>query len=201
MIRTYAYMGVVLAIIGLTTTTVYLHKSLQKARKERGQATEFALSNAAQVTWYKNKMGVETAKIKVLELTTANLKRLQESERLAFVKELAGVKRNLRNVAMIQTGDLTIRDTTTILMRERLGGGKFFADSTKYTTTYGSVSGDTIKINRVEVVPLQGAVLWERRKGFLGLRWFGKKEYHFHLSSPNPNVRITGLELIQVNKK
>ena len=67
-----------------------------------------------------------------------------------------------------------------------------FKYADRYTVLRGFVTKDSVIVNYKTEVPLDLVVYWKRK-------WFlGRKKYFAEAASENKNVKITGLESIQV---
>lgn len=209
-IRLTIYVVVVLIILSLLGATKILYDKWRTAEKNRQDSNAFNLSQETTINWYKNKLGMEVAKVKTLSLSYKNLKDLQESERIKFVRKFEGVKKNLRNVDAIMSANAQSKSTVSIPIVSGVADSIFFYDGKiiafsglfEHDSISGTITKDSVIINRVTNVPLQGVIFWQRGK-VLGLYrgWPAKKHWEAQLTSPNPNVRITDFEFIQIRRK
>lgn len=198
------YLIIIVLLLGGVVT--WQQRSLSVLRKEHKETIRFAKAEELKATVYENKLGRETAKVQVLELSNRNLRLLRESDRIEFVKQFEGVKKNLRNIEQVLQAEVAFnRDwmllnrDTVIMINDGTRRAITFTHRDEFNTITGITYGDTTRLQMNITVPLQGAVIWKRKK-ILGIG-LGRKQYEAHLTSLNPNVTITGLELIRVSRK
>jgi cbb3-type cytochrome oxidase subunit 3 len=196
--------GVVVVLLLLLTGNVVLFNKWRKTERERKQAVQFSLADELAAKWYKGKYEREVIKVNVLDLSNRNARELRETDRLKFVEQFEGVKRSLRNVESVQSASITARLVGSAALRDTINGQAF---TLPVPGGFGLLEGvimlDTIRIKGTILVPIQGAIYWRRGK-ILGILWRGwpaKKIYEAHLTSPNPNIRITDFEFIRIGKK
>jgi hypothetical protein len=205
MLRIIAILVALLLIAG--AIVVDQHKMLIRVNSERHQAISFAKRDSANAMNYKNKFDHQVQRNEITDLSLRNAQDLRNTDRLAFIQELQGVKQNMKNLesaVRIQaraTADLRMQlhDTTIYLNGDTLHVHKFgYAD--KYNSIRGLLEGDTtILANAMISVPLEGAVYWERTK-LLGLR-IGRKKFYSEFTTPNKWVKIDNSEYIKIQKR
>jgi hypothetical protein len=202
-----AIAGVIALVIAILLARHYRDKFLV----EQSEKDNVLLINSEQfkeIELYRTKSDVLVAVNELAEVNNKTLQELVKTQEYNFITELRGVKKSLKNVEQLQKIQARVYDSLLVKIQN--------TDSLDVVTS----SGDTIKIkpfkasyqdkySRLSVqqisldsavfvhqdeVPLQGAIIWTRK-------WFlGKKHYQNQLSSPNPNVTISQLELIKVTK-
>lgn len=200
-------------IIGLAGLLALAQARLQEAREERDQAIKYSISKDDSLVHMKTKLGQASARSEVLDLTVQNLKRLQSDKELAWIKEIEGIKKGLKNVEQIisttatvaSTFDVGLKDTTIYKppAQGKLGVDSIFAkafdNGNQWIRLKGYILPDTLVITPRVNVPLQSVVYWQRKKWIFGLR-LGKKEWFKQTTSLNPYVTITEDKLIRVSK-
>lgn len=193
--------GLIIVIVIMGTGMTILFGKYQREREDRMQAQKFAIAEERQKEFYMNKAGLETSRAEVSELSLRNLKAMQEDKLIANIKELEGVKKNLRNVEQIlsvvakyqNTFRMGARDTVVLLDSVKVDARvSHYSDSLNYVDIL-SLPDSTIAQLFV-TVPIRGGVLWHRK-------WFlGRKHYKQDLYSTNPAVTITDQHLIRVRR-
>ena len=199
------------AVLVLTGLLAIVQAKYERAVEERSQAIKYSLAKDDSLAYMKTKLGKESARSTVLDLTLRNLQRLQSQERLAWVKQIEGVNKRMNNVEQITsttaravaTFKIGLKDTTVVIQTDTTEIPKSFHalafdNKDKWIRIRGYVMPDTLVAMPEVYVPLQSVVYWQRRK-FLGLK-IGKKDWFKQTTSPNPYVRITSDELIRVSK-
>jgi hypothetical protein len=154
------------------------------------------------------KLNTQAAKVQVVSMELETVRKMSEDYRLEFISQFNSVHKKLKNLeaaAQIQAVNrisiaAPLRDTIFI---DSLAGKTF-----KWTDQYNQVSGailkDSIAINLISQVPIEGVVIEERENWRLfgkERKWlpFGKKRLSAELTSPNRSVQITKVSLLDVN--
>lgn len=175
-------------------------------RTERDQVITFARRDSAAAQDYINKYSHQVRRTEETELTLRNARQLAGTERLSFLRELQGVKSNLKNLeaaVSLQTRTAaTVQaasaDTIVVVKGDTIHTHKFgYVD--EFNSIRGLLIGDTTLVNVTINTPIYGAVYWERSR-ILGLR-IGRKNYFSEFTTPNTWVRITGAESIKIQKR
>lgn len=201
----YIRIGILILIIGSLLSNVVLYKQRKTFKIERNQLQQFAKVDSSTISWYKNKLNRETAKIPVLELTNRNLKELLDTERLRFAKQFEGVKKNGRNIAGIGSADIGISKTTTVkidsswTIGDPLPAGFSPVWEASPGITFTVVPGDSLRIRQTFEIRLEGAIFWQRKR-LLGLR-IGRRIWEADLSSPDSSIHIKQIEVIRISRK
>lgn len=199
--------SIVLLVIAAGIIT-FQRKTITRLATERAQAIKFATLDSARAVEYQNQYGHQVKRTEEVELSLRNARDLSNTERLAFLKELEGVKSNLRNLESavrlqsMVTADLKLhlRDTTIILTPGDTIHAHKFQYLDQYNSLRGITEGDTTMLVKARIsVPLDGAMFWERNK-ILGLR-IGRKKWYAEFTSPNPWVKIDASEYIKIEKR
>lgn len=185
-------------ILVLCTLLASMQQKISKLKIEKDQVIKYSLIDESQIIWYKNKLNKETARADVAELSFSNAAKLLTTERLNFIKQFEGVKKNARNINTVL--EVTAKSTTDVelVSRDSLEW-ELFEFKDEFNNLKVVSKNDTISITHVVEVPLQGAIFWQRKK-ILGFIRIGKKTYEIHMTSPNPNVHLTNLSSIKVSK-
>ena len=175
-------------------------------RTERDQVITFARRDSAAAQDYLNKYSHQVRRTEETELTLRNALQLAGTERLAFLRELQGVKSNLKNLeaaVSLQTRTAaTVQapsaDTIVVVKGDTIHTHKFgYVD--EFNSIRGLLIGDTTLVHVTINTPIYGAVYWQRAR-ILGLR-IGRKNYFSEFTTPNTWVRITGAESIKIQKR
>lgn len=182
---------------------------LERTIEERDQAISYSLSKDDSLEYMTTKLGQVTSRSIVQDLTIRNLQKLVTDRDLAWIKEIKGINKRMNNVEQIAsttaravaTFKIPLGDTTIFSLDSLQQKFKTFDNQNKWIRLRGLILSDTVVVKPEVSVPLQSVVYWERQKGFLGLRWFGKKEWFQQTKSDNPYVTITEDELIRVSKR
>ncbi|MBS1489692.1 MAG: hypothetical protein JSS93_04130 [Bacteroidetes bacterium] len=196
---------IIISVLG--GLVVMEEKKIAQLHKEREQALAFANAETSNTTFYKNKLGRETAKTELLDLTLRNTRELRDNERLVYLGQFAGINQRLNNLdemsqihlRFFRNFKLPLRDTVMLNIDSTLLPAKVFSYKDSLNIVQGTIQGKEIQPHIEIKVPLQGVVYWQRKK-ILGLR-IGRKKWYSDITSVNPFVKITSQELIRVNKK
>lgn len=182
-----------------------LETDLQAAQTLAGQAQ-------ATATYYINQHGQQVTENKVLRMTADNLRKLSNTNALAFVHQFEGVKKDLRNLQQAMTiqaevnASLKLHLRDTVVYRKLSSGGtdtvraRRFGYHDAYNTLKGHLIGDTTYIDSLKMqIPLYGIVRTGRRtKKFLFVR-YGPREVISNITTPNPWGSISNQLIIQIN--
>ena len=191
----------------LSGVVVMQEKKISQLHTEREQALAFANVEKSGTTFYKNKLGRETAKTQILDLSLRNARELRNSDRLNFINQFEGINNRLNNLVEVSQSNarfirefkLPLRDTFLLNVDSTLLPAKVFNYSDSLNNISGTIIGKEIK-PRIEItVPLQGAMYWQRKK-ILGLR-IGRKKWFSDLTSTNPFVTIKSQEVIRISRR
>ena len=204
--RTTVTIGLfVLLLIALwiqTERAARLKAGKRLVENERDQALKFADEQASTIKQYANKNGELITKTEVLELTLSNAQRLRETERLKFLKQFDGLKRDLRNLEMAGSFEWLIDEDSipsteiTLPCTDSLKVFKY-----ELVDEFNTIRALVVDTPQVDIrVPFYPVLLWERSKKFL---WWkvGPKQYSLESYSPNKLVKITKQEIVKVQKK
>lgn len=204
------------AVIMILMVVLAIQQSrLEIAVTERDQAIQFSQAKDDSLVQLTTTLGQVTTRSEVQELTIRNLERLQADKELSWIKEIRGVNKKLNNVEQIMSTTLKavatfkigLQDTIIHLQPPDSSGipssiqAQFFDNENEWFGIRGYILPDTLVVIPEVYVPLNSIVYWERKKGFLGLRWFGRKEWFKQTTTPNPYVTITQDKLIRVSKR
>lgn len=196
---------IVLLLIALgiqTERAARLRVGKRLAENEREQAVKFADGLNSTIKQYANKNGELISKTEVLELTLNNAQRLRETERLKFLKQFDGLKRDLRNLEMSGSFEWLIDEDSipsteiTLPCTDSLNVFKY-----ELIDEFNTIRALVVDTPQVDIrVPFYPILLWERSKKFL---WWkvGPKQYSLESFSPNKLVKITKQEIVKVQKK
>lgn len=172
------------------------------AENELEQAVKFANVASQTAVEYKNKNGELITKTEVLELSLSNTQKLRETERLKFLKQFDGLKKDIRNLEMAGSFEWLIDEdsvpstTINIPCTDSLKVFKY-----ELIDEFNTIRALVVDTPQLDIrVPLYPILLWERSKKFL---WWkvGPKQYSLESFSPNKLVKITKQEIIKVQKK
>lgn len=200
---TIAILVILLAAIGIQTVRASRYKiKATLAENERDQALKFADGLSSTIKQYENRNGELINKTEVLELTLSNAQRLRETERLKFLKQFDGLKRDLRNLEMAGSFEWLIDEDSipsteiTLPCTDSLNVFKY-----ELIDEFNTIRALVVDTPQVDIrVPFYPILLWERSKKFL---WWkvGPKQYSLESFSPNKLVKITKQEIVKVAKK
>ena len=198
---------IALAAVGVLIISNVVHIRIEKdLRAERDQVITFARRDSAAAQDYLNKFSHQVRRTEETELTLRNARQLAGTERLAFLRELQGVKSNLKNLeaaVSLQTRTAaTVQapsaDTIVVVKGDTIHTHKFgYVD--EFNSIRGLLIGDTTLVHVTINTPIYGAVYWQRSR-ILGLR-IGRKNYFAEFTTPNSWVRITGAESIKIQRR
>lgn len=199
--------GLLVVLVFATAIIVHQERTIDRLANERRQAIAFAQRDSAAATNYKNQLGHQVQRTELTELSLRNAQDLINTDRLSFIRQLEGVKQNLKNleaavkVQASATADLRLNlgDTTIIINGDTTMVRKFgYVD--EYNQVHGFLEGDTTALISARIsVPIDGAMFWERSR-FLGLR-IGRKKWFGEFTTPNPWVKIDNSEFIKIQKR
>lgn len=204
--RTTVTIGViVLLLIALgiqTERAARLRAGKRIAENERDQALHFADEQTSTIKQYANKNGELITKTEVLELSLSNAQKLRETERLKFLKQFDGLKKDIRNLESAGSFEWLLDEDSvpsTMVIIPCKDSLKVF----KYelVNEFNTIRAMVIDTPQVDIrVPFYTSVFWERSKKFL---WWkvGPKQYSLESFSPNKLVKITKQEIVKVQKK
>jgi|GEM_PF-5034020 hypothetical protein len=197
----------VLLIAVLAGLVVIQEKKIRQLHTERQQALAFANAEKSTTSFYINKLGRETTKSQILDLSLSNARQLQNNDRLKFIAQFDGINKRLNNLdevsqahlQIIKDWKLPLRDTVLLSVDSTLLPTKVFAYKDSLNSIRGTITGKVIQ-PRIEItVPLQGVMYWQRNK-ILGLR-IGRKKWFSDITSTNPFVKIKSQETIRINRR
>jgi hypothetical protein len=182
-------------------------KKIAQLHTERAQALAFANVAKSKTTFYKNRLGRETAKTQILDLSLRNARELQNNDRLNFVKQFEGINKRLNNLDEVSQAHLQffkdwklpLRDTVLLNIDSTLLPSKVFSYKDSLNVIRGTIQGKEIYPHIEINVPLQGAMYWQRNR-ILGLR-IGRKKWFSEITSTNPFVKILSQETIRISRK
>ena len=204
--------GLVVVILSLIAS-LYANKVLvEKLSDERFQKEEILKAYntvSAEVKIFKNANGALVAKNEALTIDRANLKKMVDGGFMPGLKELPGLKKNLRNLEhayeiALKVNDslkVKLRDSARVVVKKNGDTIRFvskcdFYRKTKWFELSVLQESDTVaNVNLETLVPVTGGVLWERK-------WFlGKKKFVAELTTENPHATVTALKNITVSKR
>lgn len=208
-----------LLIATLSGVVVTQEKKIACLHTERDQALAFANTEKSVTTFYVNRLGRETAKTQLLELSLHNTRELISSERLKYIKQFEGVNRRMNNLDEVSQTQVLVSKTLDLPLRDSLAHApdstirtvrevstlvplvpiKTFAYKDSLNSITGIITGERVQPHIEINVPLQGVVYWQRKK-ILGLR-IGRKVWFSEITSSNPFVKIKSQEVIRVGRR
>jgi hypothetical protein len=197
----------VLLIAILAGVVVTQEKKIARLHTERDQALAFANTEKSKTVFYINRLGRETAKTELLDLSLHNAKELVNSDRMKFLKQFEGVNKRLNNLDEVSQAQLLVnkdwklplRDSVVHAPDRKVIAVKTFAYKDSLTTITGTISSNEVQPHIEIIVPLQGTIYWQRKK-ILGLR-IGRKKWFSEITSSNPIVKIKSQEIIRISKR
>lgn len=204
--------GLVVVILSLIAS-LYANKVLvEKLSDERFQKEEILKAYntvSAEVKIFKNANGALVAKNEALTIDRGNLKKMVDGGFMPGLKELPGLKKNLRNLEhayeiALKVNDslkVKLRDSARVVVKKNGDTIRFvskcdFYRKTKWFELSVLQESDTVaNVNLETLVPVTGGVFWERK-------WFlGKKKFVAELTTENPHATVTALKNITVSKR
>lgn len=211
---------VILIIFSGAGLITWQQKQIKTLNLEKEQLVQVALDSGRQARTYKNSYGRLVSVNKVLALTVRNARAISANREFKLLKELDGVKANLKNVQTVVNVQadvifkLKMKNTSTVDSPQTTADpsvdrGPWTVDSARFFTyqdEYNFINGlslpDSTQITGEIQVPIEGGVYWTRKHKFIFKNWrFGAKEYFSALTSPNPWVYIKQHEIIKVGKQ
>jgi len=204
---------VVLAILLLAyagaITTAYNNEVAKRKDTEIGLKSAIELGNKKgfEITTYKNNQGVLVSKITDLQLSNDNLKALRKSDRLYWMNQFKGLKKDNSNLVSATKIDLDFKQKEIPLKPVAIN-----CDSVKTKTflwqlkdEYNDISATVIDTPKFYVrLPIYEVItLGRRTKKFpsekLTLFRYGQREINTEVSTPNKLFEID--TLISIVKK
>lgn len=218
--RLYVVLAAILII--LLSIIHYQRGQIQSWKGRHSDVLEIAKRDSASATFYKNKYGIEVATNKQLTLTARDAIKLAETQNLKFLKQIEDLRRNYSNLertiqiqgklmfettlpivtepnTLILPGTLVDYDTSIFLKTKPYTPTHRFSYADKFNTLEGVIKNDSVSIKGSSLVPMYGAIYWNRKK-FLGIG-IGKKVYQNAFFTTNPWAKITGTEVIKIQRK
>jgi hypothetical protein len=182
---------------------------LEIVTDERDQAISYNNSRGDSIDYLTNKLGQETARTFVQDLTIRNIYKMREDERLSWIKNFEGVNKRMSNLeqasrttaSIVAEFKMSLGDTTIINFQGDTTKARKFDNHDKWFSLKGIVLPDTIIAKLSLDVPLQSVIyLGKRTKKILFFR-VGPRVRFFETTSANPYVKITKSEITQIKRK
>ena len=200
-------------VIGITTiVSLMALLSVQSCRLEKAQeqignlseglevAAKLGATKSDSVQLYVNRFGEEVAKNEASILELSTLRKMREADRLKFLKQFEGLKKNLRNLENASSVELFLLEDSVPSIVSSLpckDSIKVFVYS--LVDEFNTIQATVIDTPKVEVrVPLYSSVYWQRKK-ILGLP-IGKKTWKVESYTPNKLVRISRQQFFIIGK-
>ncbi len=209
-----AYYSALLSLIVLLLVSLsVLHHYYDKYKIEKAEKENVILLHSKaieQVEHYKNAYGHIVAKNEAIVLENRDIKELVKNGNLAWMNELQGIKKNLKNLEFAYKITTHVMDSLSVMLLDTtrfyiVKGDtiRFEAKDWEYTDKWGKFSAKQLMPNKIDfkydiTVPLDGALIWKRKHPYLWI--LSKKEYSSELYSENPHVKVTELVNIKVKK-
>lgn len=198
----------IFAVILLGFVVVLQEGMINRIKDEKKQLSDFIKSKDDSIQTYTNDLSEKVLRIRAQELTIRNLKALHESSDLKWLEQFEGLKKNYRNLEdgirlefnILKRQVSNNRDTTII----NLKGDTTRAYVSNYYDEYNSIKCLATKdttLHQINIkVPADAVIYWRRKHKLLFIR-YGQKEYTGEATSKNPWARITGLNVIRVERR
>lgn len=159
--------------------------------QKRAAANYTALTDT--VTYYSNRLGTNTASIKAIQLNESQLKQIifsKDNELATLAKHFSEVKTVVKYVQTVKldTINVVFKDTVPCVF-SRKGALDTAWYSLKYESNNKGFSIDSLTI------PSQTTIITGLKQ-----KWFlGRQTLTTDITNANPNIRITGIQSVQVN--
>lgn len=193
---------------GIQTYRAYSFKESYLFEQNEKENVQKAYSQSmAEVEIYKNRFNHFVTRNEALELDNKNLSTMVKEGYLKHLKELEGVKKNLKNVEFVyritakalDSAMVKLKDTTKIYVDVKGDTVYYRVSEFHHKDQWAQIDEEQIspfesKVTYSVTVPLTGAMFWDRK-------WFlGKKSYWGEATSENPHVTIPELVNIKVGR-
>jgi len=202
-----AYAAIIILIL-LIAVGVQTHRATRlKAEKEeaiseRDQALTFADGKKMETLRYVNSYNQAVIRTRTMEVSLANIQALRNTDRLKFINQLEGLKKNLKNLQETIAIDVVIdRDSIPVKVVTLPCKDSITIFHYQLVDEYNTISAMVLDTPVFEIrVPIRSAVYWQRKGKFLWWR-VGGKQWFIESYSPNKLVDVTEQELIKVSKR
>lgn len=195
---------IVILAISVSVQTCRVNKTIEKleiSEADKASAIQFANSEKHITESYINKFNNVVNRTKQIEISLSNVVALRNSERLSYLKQIEGLKKNLKNLETGITIDAGVNEDSIpvkIVYIPCKDSVKVF--NYKLVDEFNTISAMVIDTPKFEIkVPIRSVIYWERKK-FLWMR-LGPKQYFIESFSPNKLITIEDQELIRITKR
>lgn len=196
---------IILLAVSVSIQTCRVNKAIKAkgvAENDRASAIEFA-NNAEQKTeMYSNAYNNQIARTKVVEMSLENVKALRNNERLKFLNQFEGLKKDLKNLEEFIKTEININEDSIpskIVYVTCKDSIKIFQYS--LVDEFNNIHALVIDTPQFDIrVPIYSTVYWRRKRKFMWWR-LGPKQWFIESFSPNKLVEIDKQELIKVTRK
>jgi hypothetical protein len=195
----------IMLFISLSIQTCRVNKISEErdiAEADKATAIQFATGEKNKTEVYINKFNNSVARTKAAEVSLSNVNALRKTDRLEHLKEVEGLKKNLKNLESTATvtaeikGDKIPFQTVYLPCKDSIKAFHYLL-----TDKWNNIDAMVLDTPKFDIkVPIQSTVYWKRKTKVL---WFrvGKKEWIIESTSPNTLVQITSQDLIKVSKR
>ncbi|NME69001.1 DUF6549 family protein [Flammeovirga aprica] len=200
------YKQVVILILAVITGSLTF--TTCSKNKEIGELKDLSESYTQDIESYKNKYNQEVAKADGLALSKSTLKEVYEQEKFEWLSKYKGLQKKYRNLesayqvslnASAKVDNIIVVDTTVNIIideveREEFAKAFYWYDDYAFIDAYVTESNFASLEYEVKV-PIEVVAYWERN-------WFlGKKHWKVEVLSPNPSIKVNGVNSIIIKKK
>jgi hypothetical protein len=196
---------IIVLCISVSVQTCRVNKVIEEkdiAEASAATAIQFANKSESLTETYSNAYNNQIARTKSIEISLANVQALRNTERLKYLKQFEGLKKDLKNlqegitvIANINEDSIPVK----IVMVPCKDSIKVF--QYQLVDEWNSISAMVLDTPKFDIkVPIHSVVYWQRKNKILWFR-MGKKQWFIESMSPNHLIQITKQELIRVSKK
>jgi hypothetical protein len=179
----------------------YYFNKLQHAKQVHKEVLYSLDSTKQETRFYKNEYSKQVAFNQNVEMSLEALKDLQKANKLEFLKQFEGLKKNLKNLESATQIESKIEGTAKAILKDTIikeyhpiENVKHFRYVDNETFIKGIVIKDSVFLDYRMNMNLDVVVLWERK-------WFlGKKQYKVQATSRSEKVDILKLHSFTVKK-
>lgn len=196
---------IILMAISLSVQTCRVNRTIEKlseAEADKASALQFVNDEKHKTESYINKFNNVVARNKIIDMSLSNLVALRNTERLKHLRQIEGLKKDLKNLESSINVDVEIDEdsipvtTVYIPCKDSL---KVF--NYQLIDEFNTINALVVDTPRFQInVPIRSAIYWQRAKKILWFR-IGSKQYFIESFSPNKLVKIEEQEVIKVTKR
>jgi hypothetical protein len=196
------FIGLLFVIAGLCIVlTIQVREGIQKEN--------IISEQKAEIEYYNNRIGTETAKRFAVEVNKNKLKEYYEKE-ISTIRERHNIKTKNLEAAVLAKVETVVRDTIKVSVKAKGDTPNLsfssvdwkqaeidFNNSDKWHRIRGNISNGVLKYD-IATFDSLSFVFHRKRTGFLGM---GRKQIIIEGASDNPYTKIEGIKGIKVGNE